>query len=721
MTTTTTWARSTCVAQVHQHLRGWELVERHGTTYRLTEAFHELIQRLGGLGAVYGLFRTDPWTGRDLRTGIPAEVRGEVAALLQDAVRDASGGIGVLLVTDAPHGEMSHGCITLPPNLAQAASWSPELVRAGADAVGRAARADGTHLVLCSGLDVLRDGRWGRSEETYGEDPLLSARLVAAQVTGLQGGHGLHPRTHPGAVVKHFAGQGGAMGGLNAGSAALGAAEFAEIHLPPAEAAVQAGAVGMMAAYNDVDGICCVGHRDLLTGLLREQWGFDGIVMADALAVDRLAENLGPRQAAFTALAAGCDLNLGDACWDELTEPGDAAGERALERAATRIRRLKEAFGLLPGQSEATPDRPPEEDVLHASHAMAQAAITSLGEPGQPVGPQQSVLVVGPFVDSVESLLGDYSTPLSPGRFASMLEEARTRFPRAITASWDADAICRAAQDVDVVLVQLGGTSERIYGEEFAHTGANLASTPFLGATCGEGMDVADLGLPHGQDDVLRALRGATAGRIIGVAVMGRPHVLTTARAVCDDLLVAWYPGPFGAAAILDVVTGRTSATGRLPVTLPAHTGSLGWHDNDRVGDVPPQYVDLPEPLVAGFGDGGGVSGIEPVGTLRLERGNGYSTARVTVRSPCGGSEVIRLFGRRSGGLRWPRRRILLDFTRVDLAPGEQRDVTFTLDDRDVFGLGPTPSGLAADDATTCTLTVAPFGISVEVVQHEGD
>ncbi|WP_081423166.1 glycoside hydrolase family 3 N-terminal domain-containing protein [Leifsonia xyli] len=223
-------------------------------------------------------------------------------------------GTGALLVEEAPHGHQALGAPLLPVNLASAAAWRPDLVRAAASTVSGLLRADGVHLALVSTLDLLRDPRWGRSEECFGESPALAAALTEAVVLGMQGNARtrLADGSGVGVVLKHFAAQGDGMGGRNGQSAPIGRRELRELHLPAARAGVEAGALGLMAAYKDIDGVPCCADAGLLTGTLRGEWGFDGVVMADGKAVDRLIAQLGsPAAAAAAALTAGVDLSFG--------------------------------------------------------------------------------------------------------------------------------------------------------------------------------------------------------------------------------------------------------------------------------------------------------------------------------------------------------------------------------------------------------------------------
>ncbi|QGN33569.1 glycoside hydrolase family 3 N-terminal domain-containing protein [Microlunatus sp. Gsoil 973] len=244
------------IGQLNQRPLGWHLWERRGSRLSLTATLGRELDRFGGLGAIYGLLRADAWSGRDLVTGAGPAESAELAAMVQERVRAASPhGIPALLVEEAPHGHQAVGSSLLPTNLTAAASWRPELVAEAFAHTGRELRARGAHVALVSGLDLLRDPRWGRAEECFGEDPLLAAAFTAAEVRGLRRESGI------GVVLKHFAGQGAAVGGRNGAGAPIGPRELAEVHLVAARAGIDAGAIGVMAAYNEIDGIPCVANQ----------------------------------------------------------------------------------------------------------------------------------------------------------------------------------------------------------------------------------------------------------------------------------------------------------------------------------------------------------------------------------------------------------------------------------------------------------------------------
>lgn len=714
------------VGQVNQRLFGWRAVERApGGGFRVTDEARAEIDRWGGLGALYGTFRADAWSGRSWADGIRPEERAEAAQVVQDAVVAAGRhGVGTLLVEEAPHGHQALGGTLLPVNLAVAASWRPDLLAEAARAVGAELAASGVHVALVSALDVLRDPRWGRAEECFGEDPLLAAALTRAVVEGLQGPD--RSRVGDGGVavvLKHLAAQGEAVGGRNGQSAHLGPHDLAEIHLPPVEAGLDAGALGFMAAYNDVDGVPCCANPDLLTGYLRRDRRFDGIVMADGFAVDRLAGMTGDLpSAARAALLAGVDISLWDTSYAELAAlaADDARVAEALDVACGRVLALKERFGLLgdAGAPAAPATRPAErpavrlhearEAAVAASRRLAAGSLVLLADEHRtlPLAPGvRRLAVVGPYADDVPALLGDYVPPLPAGSVPSVAEALRAALPEAaVTAAETADP--GALAGADAVVVVLGGTSHRSYDDAFADNGA-IAGRPGE-ATGGEGVDLADVSLPAGQDELLRAVRAATDAPLVAVVVAGRPHVLTDVLATADATLWAGYPGPWGGEAVADALLGRAEPTGRLPMTLPRHPGAVPVRYNDRQSAAG-VYRDAPDPVLLGFGHG---LRYRDAGVTDLDVEVGPERVRVTVtvanRSDAATDVLVPVVAHRVGGTRVPRLAELVAFGHVDVAAGGTARRTWELPAAAVFADPAAPAAVTHLRAEGLTRTVRP-------------
>ena len=687
------------VGQLNQRLLGWHALRRTAGGFALTEEALAEIERWQGMGALYAPMRADAWSGRSWTNGgILPEERAEAMQTLQAAVADASPhGIGVLVAEEAPHGHQALGGTTLPVNLTAAAAWDPAALEEASRAVAAELAASGVHLALVSALDVLRDGRWGRAEETFGEDPLLAAALTRAIVVGMQGeGRDALGGEGVGVVLKHLAAQGEAIGGRNGQSAHIGPHDLAEIHLPPVLAGLDTGAVAFMAAYNDIDGVPCCANHDLLTGLLRERHGFDGIVMADMFAVDRLAGMTGDLPSAGRAgLLAGVDISLCDESFTTLGELA-ATDERVaaqIDVAVRRVLSLKARFGLLaPARTRGL-----EADVVRletarksardASRALAAGSLVLLAngtaeEPILPLDPAglSRLAVVGPFADDVPCMLGDYVAPQPAGSALSVAGALRTALPQGTVevASWARPGDVTADGPVDLarsdaVVIVLGGTSHRSYDDEFAENGAIAGRAG--AATGGEGVDRADISLPGEQDALVRAVRDAVPASVpvIAVVVAGRPHVLTEVVAHTQAAIWAGYPGPFGGEAIADLLLGAAAPTGRLPMTLPSHPAVLPLRYNDRQSAVA-SYQDVPDPILFDVGHGLRTQEWEVTAVRSAVEGSDLRfLATLAHHGDAPSAGTVTVFGHRRGGTRIPRRRELLTFRHVDLRPGEQQ------------------------------------------------
>ncbi|MGW2637104.1 glycoside hydrolase family 3 N-terminal domain-containing protein [Streptomyces sp. NPDC001348] len=675
------------VGQLNQRMYGWHAYRRTpGGDFELTDALHAETERFAGLGALYGLLRADAWSGVDHTTGAGAEHGADLADMVQRHVLGRSRlGIPALFVEEVPHGHLALDGTVLPVNLAVGATWDPELYERAAAHAAAELRSRGGHLALVSALDIARDPRWGRTEECFGEDPYLAARLTQALVRGMQGAPGdRFAEDKAPVVLKHFAGQGATVGGRNSAESELGWRELHEIHLPAARAGVRAGAAAVMAAYNEVDGLPCSGNRALLTGLLRQDWGFEGLVMADGLAVDRLARITGDKvSAGALALNAGVDLSLWDEGFTHLQEAVERGlvGEKALDAAVARVLRLKFRLGLFDRQGP-TPSAPAGGREL--STALARAAVTLLRNDGRtlPVRADVSrIAVLGPQADTTAHQSGDYTAPQRPGTGSSVLDALHRLAPPgvgirhargcALTGD-DRSGIpeaAAAAAACDLAVVVLGGSSARTPDTGFAANGAALTDVREL--TCGEGADLAGLGLGAAQYALLDAVV-ATGTPTAVVLIQGRPHVVPdTAAAV----LTAWYPGPWGGEAIAEVLLGLAEPAGRLPVSVPRSVAQLPVHYNHKDTEYGGYVDESAEPLHS-FGHGLSYTSFE----LGAPRVSGPEVAvDVTNRGDRYGRTVVQVYLRRLITPVWPRTLELCAFEGVALAPGERRTVTMTL------------------------------------------
>ncbi|KPH97551.1 Beta-glucosidase [Actinobacteria bacterium OK074] len=690
------------VGQLNQRMYGWNAYRRTPDgAFELTEALHAETERFAGLGALYGLLRADAWSGVDHGTGAGAEHGAQLADLVQRHVLERSRlGIPALFVEEVPHGLMALDGTVLPVNLAVGATWDPDLYERAAAHAAAELRARGGHLALVSALDIARDPRWGRTEECFAEDPHLAARLTEALVGGAQGtgesGEFFAPDKAP-VVLKHFAGQGATVGGRNSAESELGPRELHEIHLPAARAGIRAGAAAVMSAYNEVDGMPCSGNRALLTGLLRERWGFEGLVMADGLAVDRLARITGdPVSAGALALDAGVDLSLWDEGFTHLEEAVERGlvTEAALDTAVARVLRLKFRLGLFERPCTGPRQAPTGGSTL--STDLARAAVTLLHNDGGvlPVAPAVSrIAVLGPHSATTAHQLGDYTAPQRPGTGSSVLDALRRLAPAgtdvrhapgcALTGD-DRSGIPEAvavAASADLAVLVLGGSSARTPDTGFDANGA--ARTVVSEMTCGEGVDLAGLRLGPAQHALLDAVT-ATGTPTAVVLVQGRPHAVPEAADRAAALLSAWYPGPWGGDAVAEILLGLAEPVGRLPVSVPRSAAQLPVYYNHKETEYGSYADDGAEPLYS-FGHGLAYTTFA-YGTPTLSHdtvdprtGTVTCSVEVTNTGVRHGRTVVQLYVRRLRTPVWPRSLELRAFEGVDLAPGERRTVHMPL------------------------------------------
>ncbi len=692
------------VGQLNQKMLGWNAYRREGDRIELTEAFHSEVAKYGGMGALYGLFRADPWSAVTFSTGLGAKESAKVANQIQRYVRENTRlGIPVLLSEECPHGHMAIDGTLLPTNVGIGSTWNPDLYRKATELVAKEVRSRGAHLGLISTLDMARDPRWGRTEECFSEDPYLAAHLAEAAIEGLQG----HGRAHIGsqdgiaAVAKHFAGQGGGEGGRNAAPVAIGERELHEIHLPAAHAAIKAGAMSVMAAYNEIDGVLCHANPKLLTKLLRDKWGFDGFVMSDGVALDRLVSLAGSKaKAGRMALHAGVDLSLWDNVFPDL-EQAVASGVvpiNLVDQAVRRVLRAKFELGLFE-EPFVDEDRWQVavgfEEIQHTSLQLARESLVLLENPQGllPLAMTGSIAVIGPNADSLYSQLGDYTPPQRPdtghtvrkGVFdvagssvrvgyahgCGVMDPSRAGFEQAILT----------AKQADVVILVLGGSSERDFGVQFDSNGAAILDERKREMDCGEGIDVSNIELPGVQLELARELK-ALGKPIIGVLIQGRPYALGDLPELCDALICAWYPGPFGGIAIAEAIFGKLNPSGRLPVSIARSSGQLPVFYNRKEGSGDLPYLDLAKGTRYPFGYGLGFSKIV-YSQLRIagtpDKHTFHVSATIENVGLFAGFEVVQLYISREQGSVTPRRRELKGLKKVWIEPGQTTSVEFVL------------------------------------------
>ncbi|MDC7234708.1 MAG: glycoside hydrolase family 3 C-terminal domain-containing protein, partial [Spirochaetales bacterium] len=468
-----------------------------------------------------------------------------------------------------------------------------------------------------------------------------------------------------------------------------------------------AGAMGCMAAYNDIDGMPCHANRELLTDILREEMGFDGLVMSDGCGVDRLEPVVGSlEKAGAAAVHAGVDLNLWNDAFLKLEEAA-ASGlldENDIDTAVRRILTVKFRLGLFenPYVDEAEVRRHVATENNRQTALEIAREVPVLLENRNSTLPLpdsvKSIAVIGPNSDTVLNQLGDYTSWQEEGRVITVLEGIRQEASagcevlsvqgcsvRGQDKSGFPEAL-EAATKADVTVLVLGGSSTREPGGNFADNGA-MFMNDFTGEIdCGEGRDLADIRLGGVQEELALEIRKLNKP-LVGVLIQGRPHAVPRLAKACDALLCGWYPGEQGGKAIAEILFGKTAPSGRLPVSIPRDSGQLPVYYNRK--DIE-NYVDMSAEPLYPFGYGLSYSRFslsdfrfdqERLSRSELMDGKKFRLhLKLTNSGDRAASEVVQLYIHDKESSVTRRNRELKDFQKTFLPPGGSRELTLELD-----------------------------------------
>jgi beta-xylosidase len=649
------------------------------------DPFEEAAQH--GLGHLTRVFGSAPLTAEE---GVEALRR------MQTVVTEQSPhGIPAIAHEECLTGLMANEATTYPAAIAWGASFAPELVGEMARRIGADMRALGTHVGLSPVLDIVRDYRWGRIEETMGEDPYLTGVLGTEYVKGLQSAGVI-------ATLKHFAGHAASRAGRNHAPVSIGRRELHEIDLVPFEMAVRLGEVGaVMNSYADIDGVAPAASRWLMTELLRETWGFEGTVVSDYWAVNFLQSMhrvvATTRDAAVTTLRAGMDVELPET--NTFPELLDAIAEGQLEvevldTAVRRVLRQKVELGLLdpdfdPATTGEAIDLDPAENRALARRLAEESIVLLRNEAGAlPLAAPGRIALIGPSAVEPRSFLGCYSFT---NHVLSRLEDNGTAvavptLAEALAEEFPGSTLTTVA-GTDFIGTDTAGVAEAVTAAEAADV-AVLAVGDIAGlfgnGTSGEGCDVADLQLPGAQHALVEAVL-ATGTPVVLVLVTGRPYALGAYVDRCAAIVQAFMPGEEGGSALAGVLSGRVNPSGRLPIGIPGGMGGqpgtylapvLAWV-SDGISNIDPK------PLFP-FGHGLGYSRFEysdlSLSAERIEAdGTVEISATVTNTGEREGKEVVQLYlSDPVASVVRPLKR-LVGFRKVELAAGESVRVTFSL------------------------------------------
>lgn len=658
-------------------LRSLPLAQKIGQLNQLTDTLKAREQLIRG-GAVGSFIVNLPTAGE--------ERRARLVELQRIAVKESKFGIPLLFARDVIHGYRTVG----PIPLGLAASWDMKRIEQLARESARECSCDGIRWTFSPMLDIARDPRWGRVAEGAGEDPYLCAQVGRAFIRGYQG-KSLGAPYHIAACAKHFVGYGAAESGRDYNTTSIPPHLLHNIYLVPFKHAVESGVATVMSSFNELNGVPMTQHEGLLTDLLRQNYGFNGAIVSDWNAVKELTNHRTVKNegdAAVAALTAGVDIDMFAEIYLKHLAERVGSGELAeelVDAACRRVLELKEKLGLFarpyPPGKRSLAQAPLSTHRKTARAAAVDACVLLKNEAGcLPLAPSRKIALVGPLADERAALLGAWSLDGNPTDVVTVREGLRRALPKDIliptlpTAAHLSDAALVDALQADTIVAVVGEHNSR----------------------SGETGSVSELRLPAGQEDLLQALKN-TGKKLVVVVVAGRPLALEGVSQIADALLFVFHPGIEGGTAIADVLTGKESPGGRLPVSFPRVTGQVPLYYNhpstgrpSRYGDrFTSRYCDVAFDALYPFGAGLSYTEFK-LSPLALSSKRLDATGKIVVRTvienlgKARSSTVVQLYLRDNVRSICPPVRELKGFQRVTLSPGQKRDLEFMITLKDL-------------------------------------
>lgn len=687
---------------------GWEMYEIHGSEVHPSGKFKQLIKERNA-GMLWATYRADPWTKKTLANGLNPELSAKAGNALQKYVMENTRlGIPMFLAEEAPHGHMAIGATVFPTGIGMAATWSPELVKEVGQVIAKEIRSQGGHISYGPVLDLTRDPRWSRVEETFGEDPVLSGILGASMVDGLGGGN-LSQKYATIATLKHFLAYAVPEGGQNGNYASVGIRDLHQNFLPPFRKAIDSGALSVMTSYNSIDGIPCTSNHYLLTQLLRNEWKFCGFVVSDLYSIEGIHEShfvaLTKENAAIQSVTAGVDVDLGGDAYTNLCHAVQSGqmDKAVIDTAVCRVLRMKFEMGLFehpyvdPKIAAKTVRR---KEHIELARKIAQSSITLLKNENSILPLSKTinkVAVIGPNADNRYNMLGDYTAPQEDSNVKTVLDgiltklsPSRVEYVRGCavrdTTVNEIEQAIEAARRSEVVIVVVGGSSARDFKTSYKETGAAVAEEGSVSdMECGEGFDRASLSLLGRQQELLESLQ-KTGKPLIVVYIEGRPLEKNWASEYADALLTAYYPGQEGGNAIADVLFGDYNPSGRLPISVPRSVGQIPVYYNKKAPRNH-DYVEVSSSPLYSFGYGMSYTTFEYSALQVVQKSARCFEVSFKVKNTgkYDGEEVAQLYMRDEYASVVQPMKQLKHFERFHLKKGEEKKVTFVLTEEDFF------------------------------------
>ncbi len=692
---------------------GWPMYEKTGNKVEISDLYK---QRMADqpLGSLWAVLRADPWTRKTLTTGLNPRLAAEAINKIQRyAVENTRLGIPLLIAEECPHGHMAIGTTVFPTALSQASTFNAPLMQRMGEVIALEARLQGANVGYGPVIDIAREPRWSRMEETFGEDPYLTGVLATSIVKGMQGSNIADGR-HVYSTLKHFAAYGIPEGGLNGECANIGVRTLLSEYVPQFKRAVEAGVGTIMTSYNAIDGIPCTGNKWLMTDLLRNQWGFKGFVYSDLQSIEGIAQThhcaADYEDAGVMALKAGVDMDLEGNSYKHLVNAygKGKVTDDDINRAVRNVLRKKFEMGLF--ENPYVDPKQAAQIVRNSDHRtvareVARQGVVLLKNDGTlPLNNNlKRIAVIGPNADVAYNQLGDYTAPQDRKELRTVLDGIRSHVGTGTEVVYEKGCAIRdtaqsriaqaveLAKSADVTVLVVGGSSARDFKTEYISTGAAKVdeNAGLADMDSGEGYDRASLNLLGDQEKLMAALINAGV-KLVVVYIEGRPLNMNLAAEKANGLLTAWYPGEQGGEAIADVLFGDYNPAGRLPVGIPRNVGQIPVFYSKHPSH---DYIDSKAAPLYAFGYGLSYTSFEYSG-LTMAPGDGkdiYQTVTCTVTNTgnCDGDEVVQLYINDVVSSVETPHMLLKGFQRISLKKGESKQVTFrlTFDDLALYDL----------------------------------
>ena len=613
-----------------------------------------------------------------------------IRELQRVAVEESRLGIPLMFGYDVVHGHKT----IFPIPLGESCSWDLDLIRRSASASAAEAAASGLNWTFAPMVDISVDPRWGRVSEGAGEDPYLGSLIAAARVKGFQGENLANPLTVL-ACVKHFAAYGAPFAGRDYNTVDMSERQFREFYMPPYKAGVDAGALSVMTAFNEYDGVPATGNPYLLKDLLKGEWNFQGFVVTDYTSINEMVHHGYARdeaEAGVKAVNAGVDMDLqGEVYFSYLRGLVDSGfvREKTIDDAVRRILNVKAKLGLF-DDPYLYCDRAREDQVVSnpeikaLSRDAARRSMVLLKNEGcLPFDRGDRIAVIGELAASRRDLLGSWKAAGEWDDMNSILDAVR---------AYNGAANVIYAEGCRKIGSDRSGFSEAM--DAVAQADKVLMVIGEDWDWSGEAASRTDIGVPGIQSELLKMI--ASAGKPVAVVLLnGRPLVLEEESKDADAILEAWYPGTMGAEAVTDIVFGQYNPSGKLTMTFPRSVGQIPvfyyekntgrpiYLPNDKYKS---KYLDSPNEPLYPFGYGLSYTDFKysnlTLSSPKMKKGHTIdATVTVTNIGSRTGEETVQLYIRDLIGSVTRPVKQLKGFQKLVLAPGESRTVTFTIDD----------------------------------------